>query len=566
MTSKRLTKRQAAIAAATSLNVTDRNANTPICKLPLEILSSIFFLYKDDVMEDVLSLGGRSPGLHYAVPYIAPSQVCIRFRSCCLDTPSLWSCLLLNHTSWCQELLRRSKQVPLDVFRIQPVKSGHNRTTFLRCFAYVLNESHRIRSIDLTHAFSRNEWEGGATWTDLPKYFTKALNSPLPSNLLKLALPKVPSNDSWVQSLFTPMLAKCWPNIRELGITETVLGDYKLRSERLVQLRLTLSSNSPIEPLLALFKHLPSLKTLALLTSVTFSFSALGASFLPRGFTLCLPHLHELEFVLPIDSCQLILLRLVEHRLKTIRIWPFTEAVQHLPATLDDTPSQVCKSVGDIFSFSTNPSYPCVDIGLNISAITFSFVDDGLFKWSSQSYELPSIPMQSILVSHKDAPPRMTHPLGSVPRNANIILSFPTRSQIVFQKSLDFLVPAFHHTRLVSLRTATLLKQGALSHSTSIVQLLDMLQRLPNLETLQIATTSEEQNVLFNSFDVLLSSTTPRPWVFPKLSNLQVQGFTFKAEYGLTEISCGAFIILLKFFQELGTPLRLVSLRDCRGV
>ncbi|KAH8823577.1 hypothetical protein DL96DRAFT_1618010, partial [Flagelloscypha sp. PMI_526] len=181
--------------AATLLPNAIQNGNLQVYQLPAEILAYIFLFYKHSTIEHEAGALNKSVFHHDAVPYITPSHVCSYWRRTALDTPSFWSTLLLNHSGWVKELIRRSGRSPLDVHGNQLVHDRHSRATFMRCLSQALQESHRIRSINIGNVI----------------HFRRSLLKPLPQYFTKL-----PRGIDWFDTFYRVALAQIWKTIRDL--------------------------------------------------------------------------------------------------------------------------------------------------------------------------------------------------------------------------------------------------------------------------------------------------------------------------------------------------------------
>ncbi|KAH8827530.1 hypothetical protein DL96DRAFT_1099903 [Flagelloscypha sp. PMI_526] len=350
-----------------------QNANLPICQLPAEILSYIFLFYKHSTMEDEID---KTKGLtqsnlnHDAVPYIAPSHVCSYWRHVVLSTPSFWSTLLLNHIGWGEELIRRSGRAPLDVHRHQLVKNGHNKTIFTRCLSQALQESHRIRSVDLTNAF---QFQDFVLWKSVPQYFTKALEEIQISKLKSLILTELPSNVDWFTSFLSVTLAQSQGTIRELDLVMTVTSPIPtFASDSLATLRLRSIPPSELHAFVQQLGKLPRLESLVLVGS----WSRLPPVFDP-ALMVQLPYLRELELTFDPETCDFILCHISGHQLRVLRIL----AAEKTPILVGgEYPLKLCRSIASLTVMSGDTVYPCVNLGIGDVSSVFSFVPEKSFK------------------------------------------------------------------------------------------------------------------------------------------------------------------------------------------
>ncbi|KAI0248937.1 hypothetical protein BJV78DRAFT_1130530, partial [Lactifluus subvellereus] len=86
---------------------TRRNALTPTCRIPTEILGEIFLLYQQ------ASAGSYNTALRW-VPGVA--HVCRHWRAVALDYPRLWSHVTLHlGREWATRMLALSKSSPITI-------------------------------------------------------------------------------------------------------------------------------------------------------------------------------------------------------------------------------------------------------------------------------------------------------------------------------------------------------------------------------------------------------------------------------------------------------------------
>lgn len=82
------------------------NSLTPICRLPSELLASMFVTYVDDFHQTRYS----------AYPFwITVTHICRHWRAVALSTPRFWSHIYVSNPSFCSQLIVRSKSSPLFV-------------------------------------------------------------------------------------------------------------------------------------------------------------------------------------------------------------------------------------------------------------------------------------------------------------------------------------------------------------------------------------------------------------------------------------------------------------------
>ena len=124
----------AAIRLALRTIGTRRNALTPTCRIPTEILGQIFLFYQQvSPGSYILECSGPSPGGDSSsdrrhtlkntslrwVPAVA--HVCRHWRAVALDHPRLWSCITLRlGREWASRMLSLSKSSPITVTLTDP--------------------------------------------------------------------------------------------------------------------------------------------------------------------------------------------------------------------------------------------------------------------------------------------------------------------------------------------------------------------------------------------------------------------------------------------------------------
>ncbi|KAI0278915.1 hypothetical protein BGY98DRAFT_908533, partial [Russula aff. rugulosa BPL654] len=107
----------AAIRRALRKIGTRRNALTPTCRIPTEILGEIFLFYQHlssgPYIPDCSGGGPPNTSLRW-VPAVA--HVCRHWRAVALDHPRLWSCITLRlGRDWASRMLALSKSSPITV-------------------------------------------------------------------------------------------------------------------------------------------------------------------------------------------------------------------------------------------------------------------------------------------------------------------------------------------------------------------------------------------------------------------------------------------------------------------
>ncbi|KAH8827529.1 hypothetical protein DL96DRAFT_1100006 [Flagelloscypha sp. PMI_526] len=502
-----------------------QNANLQIFQLPAEILAYIFLFYKHSTIEDEVDKTRWLTQFnfnHDAVPYIAPSHVCSYWRRVALNTPSFWSTLLLNHIGWGEELIRRSGRAPLDVYRNTRVEKGHSRTIFLRCLSQALQESHRIRSVDLTKAFLY----GNSLWRSLPQYLNNVLEGIQISKLQYLTLSELPLNVSWFDSFSRVVLVQSWEYIRELDMpcSKSYLIP-KLRSNSLVNLRLRGIPHHDLDTFLQSLESFPRLESLALLS--LWSDHSQRSRLRPR---IHLPHLSELELSFDSATCDYILSILSDQPLRILRI----SAEEDSPIPPDsECPLKLCKRVADQLKLSEDRVYPCIDLGVGGLTSICSFIPEETVRWSNLQSGKCSVPYY-MLVGWDNHASNLEATLASaqssrMPRNASVVLSLPTSDPLsdTFHESLKILSPAFRHTKTIVFRASRRIIPDVFQHRMET--LFKLLSQLPCLEVLHIVGHLMGQNAIAKGFEIFSNpdDVDPAAPIFPRLQSICLQGLLF---------------------------------------
>ncbi|KAL4264321.1 F-box domain-containing protein [Pleurotus pulmonarius] len=109
-----------------------RNALAPISTLPPEILSMVF-MYMEAAS-------------NHSLAWIKVSHVCQHWRAVALDSPRLWTNIVLSRPKWTREMLKRSKMAPLDI------KADLSFLTprLLEVVRLIMEQIHRTRSLNIT--------------------------------------------------------------------------------------------------------------------------------------------------------------------------------------------------------------------------------------------------------------------------------------------------------------------------------------------------------------------------------------------------------------------------------
>ncbi|EMD37887.1 hypothetical protein CERSUDRAFT_94879 [Gelatoporia subvermispora B] len=138
--------------------------NSPISRVPEEILAEIFLFYAEDV-GDALKMGessapnghdsshGLGQGSRKGCHWLWITQFCRRWQMVALSYPRLWRNICVGpNPLWVAELLRRSGRVPLRVCAVlSDDETGHKRLDTLRTIVW---ETGRITALTLDFALT----------------------------------------------------------------------------------------------------------------------------------------------------------------------------------------------------------------------------------------------------------------------------------------------------------------------------------------------------------------------------------------------------------------------------
>ena len=125
-----------------------RNGRLPISKLPVEILSEIFLLHQQNVMDTK-----RHPRVQ-SLNWIGISHVCRQWRETALNFSDLWIHIPCHHPKWAEEMVVRSKQACL-IVRITQYDPLHypSKAQFLKNF--LQQHLSRIQVLEIQNAWNR---------------------------------------------------------------------------------------------------------------------------------------------------------------------------------------------------------------------------------------------------------------------------------------------------------------------------------------------------------------------------------------------------------------------------
>ncbi|KAF9232498.1 hypothetical protein BU15DRAFT_81185 [Melanogaster broomeanus] len=259
-----------------------RNALSPVSRLPHEILATIFLYQAYSFYQDP-----RYSGTWGAPPWANVSYVCRHWRDVALNTSFLWSFLLVSPPRWTKELLSRTNMLPLRI-RINVRYWARKEMIFLE---QVTTDVTRIQ--DLSLKLPRNLTEG---------VFSK-LSTPAP--LLHTLRLFVTQNDT--ESVLVPdtLFSRETPALRTLELYRCHVPWSSPIFTTLTTLRLrdiASSSQPTITEILAILRHMPDLAHLYLENALPSAEDTLHSRDSLPSECFDLPHLSCLALVAPFST------------------------------------------------------------------------------------------------------------------------------------------------------------------------------------------------------------------------------------------------------------------------
>ncbi|KAF9238628.1 hypothetical protein BU15DRAFT_75079 [Melanogaster broomeanus] len=265
--------------------LTRKNALLPVSRLPCEILATIFLYQAYSFYEDARYSGmwGSAP------PWVNVSYVCLHWRNVALSCPSLWSFLLVSSLRWTEELLSRSKTVPLRI-RID-VEFRYQKAMIL--FEKATTDVTRIQDLSLKlPTLPYNLVEG----------VLSKLSTPAPLlHTLRLRMPSLGEDGVYPDTLFN----RETPALRTLELYHchmpwsspvfTTLSTLALRD-------IDWSSQPTMTELLTMLRRMPGLVHLYLEHALHSAEDALTSQHTLLSESLDLPHLSRLALIAPFSA------------------------------------------------------------------------------------------------------------------------------------------------------------------------------------------------------------------------------------------------------------------------
>jgi hypothetical protein len=257
---------------------TRRNSLSPISSVPPEILGAIFVHH---VQQTQLLHAPDTPAV---LSWLKIGHVCHHWREVTLGTPELWATPFLNSLRATEEMLSRSKMVPLKL------KTG--RRYRMDCVQKTLVHIERLQEVSLP--FFNHVFENGATYRCIAEFLDKLSSCSAPklqSLLFEVGFQQTPR--IVIPSSFPA------PNLRSLQIKHC---DLSWASSVLTGLTvLSIKNLSPeclptLDQLISALRRMPALHTLELedaLPALPFQTTSLPRT--PRAMNVRLPHLKQLR-------------------------------------------------------------------------------------------------------------------------------------------------------------------------------------------------------------------------------------------------------------------------------
>ncbi|KAF9241061.1 hypothetical protein BU15DRAFT_73545 [Melanogaster broomeanus] len=270
--------------------LTQKNSLLPVSRLPCEILATIFLYQAHSFYQDPRYSGTWRA----APPWANVSYVCHHWRNVALSCQSLWSFLFVSPPRWTEELLSRSKTVPLRI-RID-VGFTCQRAMIFKLFQKVTTDVTRIQDLSLKlPTLPYNLIEG----------VLSKLSTPAPLlHTLHLCIPDLGEDGEdgiYPDTLFnreTPALRSlefCYSHMPWSSPIFTTLSTLRLRN-------IPSSSQPTITELLAMLRRIPDLTHLYLENAFRSAKDALTSQHTLLSESLDLPHLSRLALIAPFSA------------------------------------------------------------------------------------------------------------------------------------------------------------------------------------------------------------------------------------------------------------------------
>ncbi|KAF9232495.1 hypothetical protein BU15DRAFT_81182 [Melanogaster broomeanus] len=224
--------------------LTQRNALSPVSRLPHEILATIFLYQAYSFYQDP-----RYSGTWGAPPWANVSYICRHWRDVALNTSSLWSFLFVSPPRWTKELLSRTNMLPLRI-RINVRYWTRKEMIFLE---QVTTDVTRIQDLSLK----------------LPRNLTEGVISKLSKPAPLLHTLRLFVTQTGTESVLVPdaLFSRETPALRTLELYRCHVPWSSPIFTALTTLRLrdiASSSQPTIAEILAMLRHMPDLAHLYL--------------------------------------------------------------------------------------------------------------------------------------------------------------------------------------------------------------------------------------------------------------------------------------------------------------
>ncbi|KAF9241051.1 hypothetical protein BU15DRAFT_45227, partial [Melanogaster broomeanus] len=263
--------------------LTQRNALSPVSRLPHEILATIFLYQAYSFYQDP-----RYSGTWGAPPWANVSYICRHWRDVALNTSSLWSFLFVSPPRWTKELLSRTNMLPLRI-RINVRYWAREEMIFLE---QVTTDVTRIQ--DLSLKLPRNLTEG---------IFSKLSTTPAPLlHTLRLFVTQTDTESALVPDT---LFSRETPALRTLELYRCHVPWSSPIFTALTTLRLrdiASSSQPTITEILAMLRHMSDLAHLYLENALPSAEDTLDSWDSLPSECFDLPHLSCLALVAPFST------------------------------------------------------------------------------------------------------------------------------------------------------------------------------------------------------------------------------------------------------------------------
>ncbi|KAF9232492.1 hypothetical protein BU15DRAFT_81179 [Melanogaster broomeanus] len=262
--------------------LTQRNALSPVSRLPPDVLATIFLYQAYSFYRDP-----RYSGTWGAPPWANVSYICRHWRDVALNTSFLWSFLFVSTPRWTEELLSRTTMLPLRI-RINVEHWDREEMIFLE---QVTTDVTRIQDLSL----------------ELPRNLAVVVFSKLSTPAPLLHTSRLFVTQTGAESRLVPdaLFSREMPALRVLELYHCHVPWSSPIFTALTSLRLrdiASSSQPTITELLAMLRHIPDLAHLYLENALPGAEDTLNSQHCLLSECLDLPHLSLLALVAPFST------------------------------------------------------------------------------------------------------------------------------------------------------------------------------------------------------------------------------------------------------------------------